>query len=48
MATDRIKQAHTLSAAYGLHLLDLTARLGVPDGEVLEGFGLGRDDLADP
>jgi AraC-like DNA-binding protein len=47
-AAKPIASAPMLSASYALHLLDLVARLGVREEDVLEGFDLTREDLADP
>jgi AraC-like DNA-binding protein len=48
MGLDRSEQTHHLTGAYGLHVVDLVARLGVRPEDLLEGFGFTRDDLASP
>jgi AraC-like DNA-binding protein len=47
-AATAIASTPKLSASYALHLLDLAARLGVREEEILAGFDLTREDLADP
>ena len=42
------RQTHHLTAAYGVHVVDLVARWGVSAEELLDGFGFSRDDLATP
>jgi AraC-like DNA-binding protein len=48
MAADPAQPAHTISAAYGLHLIDLLTRWGVTAEQLLEGTGVRREELADP
>jgi AraC-like DNA-binding protein len=46
--SDRSTGTHHLTGAYGLHVVDLVARWGIRPEDLLEGFGLSRDDLAAP
>jgi len=45
---DPSRQTHHLTAAYGVHVVDLVARWGVSAEDLLDGFGFSRDDLATP